>query len=445
MAVWSRPAVLDTGEHKERFRRTQELGRERQQMHALFRGKGLGIGLALALVVMCTLGVYVTYTAFTAKHPGSNDFYSRWVGGCALLREGVNPYSETATLRIQEGMYGRPALPDEDQAAFAYPLYSLLFFFPLCLLDNYGLAQAVWLWVLLVALVAAVILWMQTIHWHPRLWLRALTMLWVVLMYHSFRALILGQFSVLVLLALVAALWAMQRGHDGWAGVLLALTTIKPQMVYLAIPWLLLWAAGKRRWRIWAGFGATLAGLVIGSMILLPSWLPDFVRQATAYPSYTVYGSLAWMIVQHWLGLGQVIETVVLVGLALGLLALGWRLWRGSWQQMLWMLGLLLLCTNFFTPRIATTNYLLLVPWVLLGFCWMQAKWESRGTWVIVTTEVVSLVALWVLFLTTVKGDFEQAPLYYPFPAAVLLLLAWQWRSLGTRLEPERASFEPGR
>jgi hypothetical protein len=387
--------------------------------------------LAVAVAVFVA-GVWLTYTLFTSRYAGGNDFYPRWMGGRALLREGMNPYSEAVTLRIQVGIHGRPAQhPGEDQGAFAYPPYSLLLFWPLCFIDNYPLARAIWLWVLLAGLIAAAVLWMQVIRWRPRPGLWMLTILWHVALYHNLRALVLGQFAVFVLLALMAALWAMQRGRDGWAGLFLALSTVKPPMVYLAIPWILLWAAGKRRWRLWWGFGISMALLTLGSMLLLPSWISDLVRQALTYPSYTVYGSLTWMIVQYVLGLGRAAEIGAIVMLALGLLVLGWRLWRGTWEQMVWMLGLLLLMTNFFTPRIATTNYLTLVPWALWGFRRMQLAWGRRGTWAVVALEVISLLGLWVLFLATIEGNFERAPVYFPFPAAILLLLAWLWRQIG--------------
>ena len=387
----------------------------------------------VAALIVWGVGIWSTYTLFTMLHTGGNDFYPRWVGGCALLREGLNPYSEAVTLRIQEGMYGRPAWPDEDQVAFAYPLYSLLFFWPLCFTGNYPLVQAIWMWALLAGLIAAVIVWIQIIRWRPPLWLWAATISWSVLMYHDARALLLGQFAVLVLLALVAALWAMRRGHDGWAGIFLALATVKPQMVYLALPWILLWAAGRRRWRLWWSLGISLATLTLAAMILLPSWVPDFVRQAITYPSYTVYGSLTWMIVQHWLGLGGAVELGAMAVLAAGALALGWRLWRGTWDQMVWMLGLLLLLTNFFTPRIATTNYLTLIPWALWGFRWIQLTWGRRGVWAVAGVEIVSLLGLWTTFLATIEGNFERAPVYFPFPIAIILLLAWLWR----RIQPE--------
>jgi hypothetical protein len=380
------------------------------------------------LATLFVVAVYVTQVAFTSTNPGGNDFYSRWVGGCALLRQGANPYSEAVTLRIQLGMYGRPALPDEDKVAFAYPLYSLLFFFPLCATQNYALVQAAWFWLLLAALLTATMLALQLIRWQPPKWLWLLVVLWAVVLYHSFRALLLGQFAVVVLLCLVAALWAMQRGHDGWAGIFLALSTVKPQMVYLAIPWLLIWAAGQRRWRLWIGFGGAMAALVLGAMVLLPSWIPDFVNQVIAYPSYTVYGSLTWLIVRYWLGLGPVAEIVALVALALAALFLAWRLWRGTFEQMLWMLGLLLLLTNFFTPRIATTNYILLLPHVLWALRLMHTHWKRWGTWAIVSLLLTSLIGLWALFLTTIQGNFERAPVYLPWPVVILLLLLLIWR-----------------
>jgi hypothetical protein len=324
-------------------------------------------------------------------------------------------------------MRGRPSRPDEDQVAFAYPLYSLVFFFPLCAIENYALVQAIWFWLLLAALVASAILCMRIVRWRPRPWPWILTILWAVLLYYSFRALILGQFAVLVLLAMVAALWAMKHEHDGRAGIMLALTTVKPQMIYLAVPWILLWAAGCRRWQLWVGFFGTMASLTIGSMLLLPSWLPDFVRQILDYPSYTVFGSLTWMIVRHWMGLGPMAEIVALVALGLVVAVLAWHLWRGSWDNMLWMLGMLFLFTNFVTPRIATTNYILFIPWFLWGFRQMQLTWHRWGKWIIVTVQALLLVGPWVLFLATVQGNFEQPPAYFPLPAAALAVLIWLW------------------
>jgi hypothetical protein len=403
------------------------------------------MALAWVLSAVIALGVYATYTTFTSRFPGANDFFSRWVGGCALLCEGENPYSQAVTRRIQMGMYGRPAMPTEDQVAFAYPLYSLFFFFPLCLVQEYAWVQAIWLWFLLVVLLAAIILWMRVIEWHPHRCLWVVTLLWTMFMYHSFRALILGQFSLVVLLALVLAIGSLKQGCDGWAGFFLALATVKPQLIYLAIPWILFWAAGQRRWRLWSSFGLSMVALVAFPMILEPLWVPDFVRQVLNYPSYTVYGSLTWMIFQYGLNLGRGVELAISVILAVGGLAVVWRYRHGTWEQMLWTLGVLLLLTNFFTPRIATTNYVLLIPYALWGFMCIQSRWKQGGPWVVIAFEILSLAGLWILFLATIQGNFEQVPAYLPFPLVMALLLLFLWKSAvhqpssshRTRVEPD--------
>ena len=63
----------------------------------------------------------------------------------------------------------------------------------------------------------------------------------------------------------------------------------------------------------------------------------------------------------------------------------------------------------------------------------MARAWGRRGTWVVIGLMVVSLVGLWALFLATIEGYFETAPVYYPFPLFALVLLGWLWGKLQGR------------
>ncbi|HSJ53238.1 MAG TPA: hypothetical protein VLC52_05775, partial [Anaerolineae bacterium] len=63
-----------------------------QNAHQARRTAAVLVVLALLLAV----DVYATYTAFTSRFPGANDFYSRWKGAEVYWREGLNPYSEEA-------------------------------------------------------------------------------------------------------------------------------------------------------------------------------------------------------------------------------------------------------------------------------------------------------------------------------------------------------------
>ena len=92
-------------------------------------------------------------------------------------------------------------------------------------------------------------------------------------------------------LALLAALWAIEHQRDAWAGILLSVTTIKPQMVFLVLIFLLLWSLTQRRWTVVISFGVSIAVLVASSMLLVPTWPLDFVNNALAYSDYVAFGT----------------------------------------------------------------------------------------------------------------------------------------------------------
>ncbi|MCK4452705.1 MAG: DUF2029 domain-containing protein, partial [Anaerolineae bacterium] len=356
---------------------------------------------------------WATYYLFTSRFPGGNDFYSRWANGCALIWTGENPYSDEVTLRTQIGMYGRPARIGEDLAAYSYPLYALFFFWPLCFIHTYPLVQAIWMTLMLYALLAGVVLTARVARWRPPSWLWGATLVWAVFNYPHARALILGQMATLVFLALAAAMWALGRERDVLAGALLAVTTIKPQMSFLLVPWVLWWVAWRRRWGVWKGFGLAMALLVGISFLLVPTWLGDFLEALRYYDvvSATDYHSLTWVMVRYFLGLGPVVEAVGVAAFALYGLLEAWRGRRAGWSGFLWTTGLLLILTHFIAPRTATTHYTTIL---LSLFSWFALLGErlglpvgrhgQRAGLVVAGIEVALLVGQWVIFLTTIQG-----------------------------------------
>ncbi|MCK4314463.1 MAG: DUF2029 domain-containing protein [Anaerolineae bacterium] len=368
---------------------------------------------------------WATYYLFTSRFPGGNDFYSRWANGCALIWTGENPYSDEVTLRTQIGMYGRPARIGEDLAAYSYPLYALFFFWPLCFIHTYPLVQAIWMTLMLYALLAGVVLTARVARWRPPSWLWGATLVWAVFNYPHARALILGQMATLVFLALAAAMWALGRERDVLAGALLAVTTIKPQMSFLLVPWVLWWVAWRRRWGVWKGFGLAMALLVGISFLLVPTWLGDFLEALRYYDvvSATDYHSLTWVMVRYFLGLGPVVEAVGVAAFALYGLLEAWRGRRAGWCGFLWTTGLLLILTHFIAPRTATTHYTMLLLPLFSWFALLGKRLGRRVGLVVVGIEVALLVGQWAIFLTTIQGNYETAPVYLPFP---LLMLAVQ-------------------
>jgi hypothetical protein len=99
----------------------------------------------------------------------------------------------------------------------------------------------------------------------------------------------LQQLSLLVaaLMAGVVALVGSRRFLA--AGVLLALATIKPQLAWPLVAWLLLWVISewKQRQRLFWGFGVTMLLLVGGAEFILPGWIRMFLGAVEQYHRYT--------------------------------------------------------------------------------------------------------------------------------------------------------------
>lgn len=378
--------------------------------------------LALLFVVM-VVGVQRTFTSLV---PGANDFYPRWLGAQMFWREGIDPYSQTATEAIQRGLYGRLALPEEDQVLFVYPFYTTFMLLPLVWLPvSYSWVQAIWLVAVMFALVGAILLTLKLLEWTMPPWLLALTLLWSLMFYNNTRTIVLGQFAAFVFLWLAATLWALKQHRDGWAGILLALTTIKPQMVFLLIPALFIWAIGQRRWRFLGGFGGAMALLVGVSWVLLPGWLFSFVDQVISYPGYTFTGSPLWVITGfYWPWLGQPVEWLLAVLLAAYMLFEWRRLPRVTAvsSKLIFILGVTMVVTNMILVRTATTNYIVMIIPIFLILRHISALVKQGNGWVALFF-VASIVAMWALFLSSIQGDTEHPVMYLPMPFLLLTVL----------------------
>ncbi|MGH2522475.1 MAG: glycosyltransferase family 87 protein, partial [Anaerolineales bacterium] len=382
------------------------------------------LGTAVLLIFLLA-DSYLMYTFFTKPYPGANDFYARWRPTRAWLFEARSPYADSVTLDVQIGMYGHPARPEQDKGLFSYPFFSILFFVLPSLISDYAWASAIWLAVLQVALLGLIALSLAWSGWRPPPWLFGLTLLFSLFWYHTARTLILGQFAALNALMIVGALLAARSGRDVLAGILLALTTAKPQMTFLIVPGLLLWAASLRRRRLIAAFAVTFGALLIGSLLWLPSWPFEWRRQLTLYVDNSVNRSALSFIAEALLPDSRAWPTLqaFLNGvLFLYLLWQWWRARRATGRLLDWTAALTLVVTNLVALRTATTDYVMMTPALFLLFCFTQEAWGRRGLALVAIIQTVSFFGLWALFFATVQGDQEQSVMYLPLP---ILLLAW--------------------
>jgi hypothetical protein len=393
------------------------------------------------IVVITFLGLLVVLTIanhrFAIQAPGGNDFLARWTGAHYWLVEGVNPYDEKVSLAAQTLIYGREAIPElgEDVAHFVYPLPAMIFFAPFGLLP-YTLARALWMTILELCLPVLAYLGIQISNWKPDRATAAFLLLFSVFWYHGIRSIVVGQFAVIEAVLIIGALAAIRVRNDILAGILLGLSIAKPQMAILIIPFILFWGISSRRWKlVWATMG-TFAALLAGSLLIMPDWPLRWLQQLAAYPDYTALGSPV-SIATSPLGTGGRILEWVLNGGLLVYLLVEWMAARrrsGAWVQ--WTAAMTLVVTNLVALRTATTNYVVLLPALVVIFASLDSRWRKGGLIAVWGIMLSLLIGLWGLFLTSVEGNIESAWMYFPLPLITFIGLLWTrwWVVRGVQL-----------
>ena len=342
------------------------------------------LGLLLALLFAGSMWFYVQRVlvpyqkADAAAHarPRGNlsDLYPRWLGSRELLLRHRNPYSAEVTRDIQAGYYGRPLDPNragepgvdepKDQQGFAYPLHVVFLLAPTVGLP-FPEVQAGFRWLLIALTLASIFLWLRVLRWRPSATVTAILIVLTFGSYAVVQGIKLQQLTLVVSALLAGCAAALVAGYFSFAGFLLALATIKPQLALPLAGWLLLWAVSdwkKRQVFAWS-FGLTMAIFFAASEYVLPGWFGQFRAAVAAYRQYTGgAGSLLDVLATPVLG------KILAAAAVLAVVIMGWKVRRASHDSEAFstMLALVLAVTLVIVPSFAPYNQVLLLPAVFL-------------------------------------------------------------------------------
>ena len=377
-------------------------------------------------------GLFWTNLNFINNNPGGNDFLPRWVAAREFFNNGSSPYSPETTLAIQEQLYGRPAEAGEDLALFAYPFYTLYVIYPLAGLVSFGLARAVWTTLSQLAIVLTAFIAIKIAGWKPARAPLAGFLVLALLWYHGAKPLVDGTPAVLVALFVALALWAIKNSRDAWAGIFLALATIKPQMVFWLIPLTLLWALTNNRRSLISSFALSMLVLLIPSFVIQPNWLIENWAQVSLYPSYAPPGNLAG-IVENWWGPLSSNWAWGLTGLIILLVLREWWQALGApFQRYLWAAFLTLAAAPFLAIPTTTSNYIVLLPIFPFIFEAWSRRQEQESPRFELAFMALTLILPWLLFTATLlpREQFREH-LVMLFPVPLILMIALYWLKWG--------------
>jgi hypothetical protein len=331
--------------------------------------------------VQSVLIPYQKADAVLHERPRGNlsDLYPRWLGARELLLHHRNPYGNDIAIEIQKGYYGREldaARPGDpkDRQGFAYPVYVVFVLAPLIGFP-FDEVQIFFHWLLVGLTAASVWLWLRALRRQLPLMGVAAGIALTLGSFPAVQGIKLQQLSLLVAALLAASVACVASRFLFCGGVLLALATIKPQLAWPLVAWLLLWAVSdwRARRRFAFGFGLMMVLLLGGAEIILPGWWRMFAGAIGQYHQYTQNQSVLEVILNEVLGSaaggigrvgGQVLSAIAVLACAPVL----WKL-RGERADAAGFsvaMALVLSLTVLVIPMYAPYNQVLLLPVILL-------------------------------------------------------------------------------
>lgn len=239
------------------------------------------IKILLLILLIVLLGAMLQnlqgeYTGYGSA--GTHDFIAYW-SATRLILEGGNPYDGATLYEVEKGL----GWPEERPWLVMNPPWLGILLAPWGLLP---FREAAFLWLLgniLAMALATYFLWQVfAVEANGRfLWA---AMAAAFLFPQTLSAIFSGQVSPLVLLGISGTLFFIERKRGFWAGAMLVLTTVKPQLICLFLPAILLWSVRQKRWGVPIGFSAALLALLFPLQLLFPNWLPFYLASIMGSP-----------------------------------------------------------------------------------------------------------------------------------------------------------------
>ncbi|MCK4801587.1 MAG: hypothetical protein KAS84_06325, partial [Anaerolineales bacterium] len=219
------------------------------------------------------------------------------------------------------------------------------------------------------------------------------------------------------------------------AGLLLAVTTIKPHLVILVIIYIFMWCVYQGRWTLLGWFFGTLALFILIGVAIIPNWILQNIWEILKYPAYNPAGTLAEAISQWVPGLASQLAWGIAGTLGLMLIFEWWAGRKAGFSRFLWVAFLTLMISQWIGIQTDPGNFIILFPALIMILAVWHKRWEIRGNLIVSLGLGLLFFGLWILFIATIERAYQpiQSPvMFIPLPAFVMTGLYWiKWWVIG--------------
>jgi len=233
---------------------------------------------AAAVIIAVLLVVAGEIAAQGSLDYQTSDFFCLYHGARSLVL-GHDPYDSAWWQSVTGGLHPDPwrgQLPSSCAVRYAYPLWTALAMVPFGALPL-DIAAPAWM----ILSIGATVFGVRAL-WRSVGGTRENAALFAALVFTSqpfWLLLITGQMTGIMLGLSGALAISLARARETRAGVALALLALKPQLVVLTIPVILLRALSDRRRRLVASAVLAAVAMIAVPMVFVPSWLLEWIGQ----------------------------------------------------------------------------------------------------------------------------------------------------------------------
>jgi hypothetical protein len=391
------------------------------------------LAVAIAVIVLAAGLTWICYQA--AANPEVDDAFAPiWAGARIVITRQANPYDQDALSWV--------LWPSEAPVSrLVYPYYSILLLMPLGLIEEYQLAKAIWMALTMAGLVLMILSSLSLTLWRPSWKILAAFMLFSLTGYGAIRGVYTANPGIIVGMLIILGLRMVVQERSRGAGILFGLTLIKPTMVALLLPYVLLYAVSRRDFRLIRSFLITAIVLLGSAFAAFPGWFYQNFAQVVMLIRETHPSSIS-AVISSWFPDNQLM-LVLAVGFGLWAIIEWWRSLGKDYRWFLWTAALTIVLTDFIGIPVSTSDYVVLLVPLILIFTTIERRWKTGGSVLALTLMVIIQAVQWLpdYFLTGLDLTVPEPRLMlFPLPLLTLGLLYWvrYWALSSIKLHVER-------